>query len=547
MAKYRSPHRASVVVRRSIIARAIISAVVITACVVGAHYSDVRTFPFSGYLYLVFGVMILLSFLYVAGLRGGYEYPKRLLRLQLVLDFLVVTGIVASTGGIYSVFVFLYIIAVLEVGILLTQTESLAAASCSSLVLGAMIVLTERGVLTSVGPFRLQGGQTIHHLIVQVFALYLTAFISSYWSFRLHKMQAFQRGLFNNMSSGFVMTDNASVVSVMNVAAQRILGFSLEEALGRRSRDVLKVSGGGADPMETTLSAGEEFSSYEFRVVRKDGNEMLVGITTNVLRGPRGKVEGVIGSFVDLTEIERMRRELRNQDRLAAVGELAAGLAHEIRNPVAAIRGSVEELGRSLDDPDMARSLADIAIRESDQLNQLVTRFLQFARNSTPVKQTFDLRDLLEETIVLLRRRARRTSSTDVAYCAGDAPAVVHMDRSQLKQALLNVGHNALEAMPEGGTLDICLARDNGADQAQVTFRDSGAGIPQDQMERIFEPFFTTKKHGFGMGLAVVQKIISSHGGSVAVSSEEREGTTVTVTVPLNETAEHAVVLASAS
>jgi len=547
MTKYRSPHRASVVVRRSIIARAIISAVVITACVVGARYSDVRTFPYSGYLYLVFGVMILLSFLYVAGLRGGYDYPKRLLRLQLVLDFLVVTGIVASTGGIYSVFVFLYIIAVLEVGILLTQTESLLAASCSSILLGAMMVLTERGVLTSISPFRLQGGQTIHHLLVQVFALYLTAFISSYWSFRLHKMQAFQRGLFNNMSSGFVMTDNSSVVSVMNVAAQRILGFSLEEALGMRSRDVLRVSGGGADPMEITLSTGEEFSSYEFRVVRKDGNEMLVGITTNVLRESKGKVEGVTGSFVDLTEIERMRRELRNQDRLAAIGELAAGLAHEVRNPVAAIRGSVEELGRSLDDPDMARSLADIAIRESDQLNQLVTRFLQFACSSTPVKQTFDLRDLLEETIVLLRRRAGRATATDVAFCGRDVPAVVHMDRSQLKQALLNIGHNALEAMSEGGTLDICLTVGSGGDQAQVTFRDCGGGIPQDQMEKIFEPFFTTKKHGFGMGLAVVQKIISSHGGSVAVSSEEREGTTVTVTIPLNETAEHAIVLATAS
>jgi two-component system sensor histidine kinase PilS (NtrC family) len=254
----------------------------------------------------------------------------------------------------------------------------------------------------------------------------------------------------------------------------------------------------------------------------------------------------VIASFVDLTEIERMRRELRNQDRLAAIGELAAGLAHEIRNPVAAIRGSVEELGRNLDDPPMARSLADIAIRESDQLNQIVTRFLQFARSSTPVKQAFDLRELLEETTVLLRRRAKRARGTDVAYQAGHAPAAVHMDRSQLKQALLNIGNNALEAMPEGGTLSISLAVCDDTDQARITFRDSGAGIPQDQMERIFEPFFTTRKHGFGMGLAVVQKIISSHGGSVVVSSEQGQGTTVTVNVPLKEAAEQAVALASA-
>jgi two-component system sensor histidine kinase PilS (NtrC family) len=542
-----SQQKVSVVVRRSIIARAIISVVVVAACVVGARYSEALRFPYSGSLYVVFGVMILLSFLYVVGLRGGYDYPKRLLRLQLLLDCLVVTGIVASTGGVYSVFAFLYIIAVLEVGILLTQAESLLAASCSSMLLGAMVVLTQRGLLPPISPSGVQGGQMLYHLIVQIFALYLTAFISSYWSFRLHKIQAFQRGLFNNMSSGFLITDDSGAVRVMNVAAQRILGFSLEEAVGKRSRDVLKVPDGGADPMEATLNTGEEFSSYEFRVVRQDGKEMLVGITTNVLREARGRSEGVIASFVDLTEIERMRRELRNQDRLAAVGELAAGLAHEIRNPVAAIRGSVEELGRNLDDPSMARSLADIAIRESDQLNQLVTRFLQFAGSSRPVKQTFDLCDLLEETIVLLRRRARRARATAVEYCAGDGPAVVHMDRSQLKQALLNIGHNALEAMSEGGTLDICLAVGNGADQAEVTFRDSGVGIPQDQMERIFEPFFTTKKHGFGMGLAVVQKIISSHGGSVEISSKEREGTTVTVTVPLKETADQPVALASAS
>ena len=542
-----SQQRVRAVIRRSIVARTIISAVVIAACVAGAEYSTAHTLAHSGYLYLVFGVMVLLSFLYVIGLRGDYDYPKRLLRLQLLLDFLVVTAIVVSTGGIYSVFAFLYIIVVLEVGILLSQTESLMAASLSSTVLWAMVLLTERGLLTSISPFRPQGGQIVSHLIVQIFALYLTAFISSYWSFRLHKIQAFQRGLLNNMSSGFLITDDSGIVRVMNVAGQQILGYGSDEALGIRTRDVLRVPGGGPDPMETTLSSGEEFSSYEFRIVRQDGKEMLVGITTNLLRGRRGKADGVIASFVDLTEIERMRRELRNQDRLAAVGELAAGLAHEIRNPVAAIRGSVEELGRNLDDPAMVRSLSGIAIRECDQLNQIVTRFLQFARSSPAARQIFDLRDVLEETIVLLRRRAKRASATDVEYCAGDVPAVVYMDRSQLKQAFLNVGNNALDAMPQGGKLTISLAVCNDTEQAQVTFSDSGVGIPRDEMEKIFEPFFTTKKHGFGMGLAVVQKIISSHGGSVVVSSEEKKGTTVTITVPSKKTAEQPVAAAAAS
>ena len=136
-----SQQRVRAVIRRSIVARTIISAVVIAACVAGAEYSTAHTLAHSGYLYLVFGVMVLLSFLYIIGLRGDYDYPKRLLRLQLLLDFLVVTAIVVSTGGIYSVFAFLYIIVVLEVGILLSQTESLMAASLSAMVLGAMVVV----------------------------------------------------------------------------------------------------------------------------------------------------------------------------------------------------------------------------------------------------------------------------------------------------------------------------------------------------------------------------------------------------------------------
>ena len=533
--------RVSARVRRSLSARIFVSAVVIAASVLGAHYSEVQALVYSGYLYLVFGLMVLLSFLYIIGLGADYDYPKRLLRFQLVLDFCVVTTIVACTGGLYSVFAFLYIIVVLEVGILLTQVESLIAASLSSVFLGGMVLLNRHGVLTTTSPFELYGTDMMSHLIVEVFALYLTAFISSYWSVRLRKMQMFEQGLLNNLSSGFLIADEAGSIRVMNVAAQHILGYSLEQALGKRSRDILRVAGGGADPMEKTLESGEEFCSYEFRAVRHDGREIPLGMTTNVLPGSNGKTDGVIGSFVDLTEIEKMRRELRNQDRLATIGELAAGLAHEIRNPVAAIRGSVEELGRNLDDPATARSLADIAIRECDQLNQIVTGFLEFARSSTVAQQTFDLRQLLEETATLLNRDARHRPLIDVACALGEEPALVCLDRAQLKQAFVNIGKNSLEAMPEGGTLRISLEKPNGADKVRVTFRDSGVGIPRDQVERIFEPFFTTKQRGFGMGLAVVQKIISSCGGTIVVSSTEGKSTEMTVVLPLKSGVDEAV------
>lgn len=534
--------KASARVRRSLMARIFLSAVVIAAFVVGTQYRELQTLVYTGYLYLVFGLIVLLSFLYFIALGGEYEYPKRLLRFQLLLDFCVVTTIVACTGGIYSVFAFLYIIVVVEVGILLSQVESLGAASLSSVLLGTMVLLTKHGVLTTTSPFRPIGGETVSHLIVQIFALFLTAFISSYWSFRLRRMQVFQQGLLNNMSSGFLITDESSIVRVINVAAQRIMGYRLDEALGESSRDILRVPGGGADPMETTLRTREEFSSYEFRAVQRNGKQIPLGITTNLLPGSNGRTDGVIGSFVDLTEIEKMRRELRNQDRLAAIGELAAGLAHEIRNPVAAIRGSVEELGHNLDDTATAQSLTDIAIRECDQLNQIVTGFLEFARNSTAAQQTFDLRELLEEVAALLGREARCTPALDVEWRAEDQPMLVCLDRAQLKQAFLNIGKNALEAMPEGGKLSISVEKPNGkAGHVQIDFRDSGLGMRPDEIEKIFEPFFTTKKRGFGMGLAIVQKIISAYGGSVLVSSKEGQGTTVTVVLPLKKRAERPV------
>jgi signal transduction histidine kinase len=175
-------------------------------------------------------------------------------------------------------------------------------------------------------------------------------------------------------------------------------------------------------------------------------------------------------------------------------------------------------------------------------LNQIVTGFLEFARNSTAAQQTFDLRELLEEVAALLGREARCTPALDVEWRAEDQPMLVCLDRAQLKQAFLNIGKNALEAMPEGGKLSISVEKPNGkAGHVQIDFRDSGLGMRPDEIEKIFEPFFTTKKRGFGMGLAIVQKIISAYGGSVLVSSKEGQGTTVTVVLPLKKRAERPV------
>jgi PAS domain S-box-containing protein len=367
-------------------------------------------------------------------------------------------------------------------------------------------------------------------LVVYVFAFYLTAFISGYWSFKFRRMLDFQRSLLNYLNSGFLIVDKDGFIRTFNDAAQSMLGYSLPAAMNRPVNEIMRTVDGSDNPVEQTLRTGAELTSHEFTGRRHDGSPLPLGITTSVIRDRFDRTEGVIASFADMTDLDRVRRELRRQDRLAAVGRLAAGLAHEIRNPVASIRGAIEELKNSMDDPVTMQTLADIAIRESDQLNAIVTGFLDYARGAPRDIGPLDLRDALEEVIVLLRRDEDSNHNIELTVEQEDN-LVVDGDHSQLKQAFMNIGKNAMEAMLDGGTLSVVA--ENDADRTvTVTFSDTGEGMNDEDLSTVFEPFFTTKPHGVGMGLAVVHRIVTSHNGTVLIDSTPGKGTSVRMTFP---------------
>lgn len=224
-----------------------------------------------------------------------------------------------------------------------------------------------------------------------------------------------------------------------------------------------------------------------------------------------------------------MRDELKRQDCLAAVGELSTGLAHEIRNPVAAIRGAIEELERSMEEPVLARRLTSIAMRECDQLNYIVSEFLDFAREPRMERHPFDLWELLDEVAGLLQRSVNGNGlHMELKHGAEHCP--ISGDRAQLKQVFINIGKNAVEAMNENGTLTISASRDQVS--VAVVFEDEGPGIPPDEVARIFEPFYTTKESGVGMGLAVCMRIISAHDGTIHVTSRREHGASLIVRLP---------------
>ena len=234
--------------------------------------------------------------------------------------------------------------------------------------------------------------------------------------------------------------------------------------------------------------------------------------------------------------ILEIEEQLRRADRLSALGELSAGMAHEIRNPLGAIRGTAEILQEGIPPDDKRYEFACILIKEVDRLNRVVQDFLRFARPAPVERGRFDVHEVLREILLLSRQQA--TKNSIVIELRADPLPLLAGDREQLKQAFLNLTLNALQAMPGGGTLTITTQlRGN---QAAILFADSGQGIPPADIERIFNPFFTTRQEGTGLGLAITHRIVQSHGGRIDVSSRPGEGTVFTLTLPLSDSVDPA-------
>ncbi len=466
-----------------------------------------------------YAVGCLTSLWYVVALRRGGAAGIAFSRALVAMDFAIVAATVTFTGGSTSFFAFLFVVVLLEAGLLLGLGHALAFAIFGTLYMAALLVAA-RGAVTEAA---------YYSLLIQGLAFCLSAFLSGYWHQRIFRLQAFQREILDNLNSGFLITNQSGQIVAQNRAADHILHLPVGAAIGRHVGDVLRPEGGGECPVLTTLRSQRDFTSYEFSVLTASGQRTLIGLTTSRIYSRNGGLSGSIASFTDLTEMARMRRELRQQDRMAAVGELAAGLAHEIRNPLAAIRGAVDEIPASIGQPAILERLAAIVIREADHLNKIVTDFLEFARNPMVRRQIFDLRAVLDETVAAMRQRSG--NGLVIETSVPDTPLRVSGDPDQIKQVCVNLAKNAADAMNGAGTLAISLSRLERT--CEIRFDDEGPGIAPDVMDRIFEPFFTTKERGVGMGLAVCMRIVTAHDGIIHAASRPGGGATVAVRLPV--------------
>jgi two-component system sensor histidine kinase PilS (NtrC family) len=328
------------------------------------------------------------------------------------------------------------------------------------------------------------------------------------------------------------MNMNAEITS-WNNAAEQITGYRFEEA-----RDTWKSIFG--DSIKGLFGQTDELKDrpvrFEGQIAKHDGATAILGFTASLLKDDRDTVRGIILTFQDITRLTEMEEQMRRQERLATVGSLAAGIAHEIRNPLASLSGSIQMLQGDLDLQGDSRHLMDIVLRETDRLNTIITEFLDYARPRSSARERVDLVSLMQETIDMFRNSRDFHAGIDVR-CDLAPRLIVSGDAQRLRQVFWNLLINAAQAIEGGGSVSVSAAPGSGelADHVLVRISDSGCGIPAESLENIFDPFFTTKTNGTGLGLAIVYRIIIDHGGAIDVKSEQGKGTIVTIRLPLDE------------
>ncbi|MGH9390785.1 MAG: two-component system sensor histidine kinase NtrB, partial [Vicinamibacteria bacterium] len=304
------------------------------------------------------------------------------------------------------------------------------------------------------------------------------------------------------------------------------------QAIGQEVTTLLGEKDDFLDRLKAKL-AGKRFLRMEGAYLNRRGEEIYLGMSVSHLLFDGEKKSGFLFIFQDLTEIKRLEREVRLKENLATMGEMAAGMAHEIRNPLASISGSVQVLAEAEELTEEQKRLMDIIVRESERLSGTLTEFLAYARPPRFEPDQIDLRRVVEETATLLKHSSEVLPEHEIALELPETPVMLFADPNQMKQITWNLARNALQAMPDGGRLEMALAR-NGSGGVVMTFRDQGIGISGGEVHKVFEPFSGSFKRGSGLGLAIVYRIVKDYNGMIQVDSVASKGTVISVHFPLD-------------
>jgi len=478
-------------------------------------------------------------------LRAGIT-PRKVARPMLATDLTITSLLVYVTGGAQSPYAFLYALSIVAAGALSYRRGAVAitlAALGALLAVGllAWVRILEIPMPSQLRPWEQTAGDFARTLGIQLAALSAVGVLAFIFGdqlqrgaetlattrqaaadlFTLHQdiVRSLASGLITVAPDGTVLTANQAAADILHRRAAELQGRPLAAVMPGLTEQLAESTGGELRSADLTLG------------------ELTLGVTVSPLRDVRDRVIGRIIHFQDLSDLRRLEQHMRRAERLATVGQLAAGIAHEIRNPLASISGSIELLRQAPVASDDDRTLMAIVHREIGRLNELVGDLLNYAnpRPSQPVD--FDLGVLVRETVQVSRADPASAGAGVEIEAAAEEPLPVHADPSKLRQVVWNLVRNAADAAAAAGggkhvRVDARRVVDRGQDQVAITVEDDGPGIEPERIGRIFDPFYTTKQKGTGLGLATCHAVVAEHGGRIDVESEVGKGTKVVVRLP---------------
>jgi two-component system sensor histidine kinase PilS (NtrC family) len=527
-----------------------IRVIVVTTLLIGAlivQYT-VREFLPISYLYYTAGLAYALTLLYV-GLGRITSSRKLNLMAQIAGDLLVETLLVYFTGGLDSPFSFLYLVSIITASTLLYRRGGLFAASGAVILYGGLADLMYYGFipmpeLTWFVPTDWTSSRLYFNMATNFAGFYATALLTSIISEKLQKtfeeleaktqnlaeLRALNQNVVESIPSGLITLTPYGTAAFINPAACNILQAQPTLVAGRHVTELGFLSTDDWNKVRSELVAGDNVRRES--VINVADEDRTIGFALSPLHTLEGKAAGFTLIFQDLTDMKKLEWELRLKDRMAAVGELSAGIAHEIRNPLAAIAGSVQVLKKSNALSAQEQRLMAIVLKESERLNKTIAEFLRFVRPQEKRATQFDIAASVAETLDLLANSLELPPGLELQRDIQPPSFILDGDGDQIRQVFWNLARNAVQAMPSGGVLTVRTEVVDGS--YRIVFADNGRGMSNADQQKLFQPFRTNFPSGTGLGMAISYRIVQEHGGGIDVQSRQGLGTVITVSLPIS-------------
>jgi two-component system sensor histidine kinase PilS (NtrC family) len=453
--------------------------------------------------------------------------------IQIIIDIIAGTCLIFLTGGIASWFSFLFLLNIISGSIMLNKRACFVFAILSSLLYGFLLNLQLYKIIPITTIHIYYENEYFYNIFANTTAFFVVSFLSGYLSKKLYEttedlkekniilsdLRVLSRDIIESIPSGILTSSLDYRIITFNAAAQKIMKCNEGNVIGKTPMEIFPF-----------LSDSLPLERIEGEVLR-NGKNIIIGIKFSDLKNSTGESIGMIGTFQDLTSLKAMEEEVKQKEKWASIGELSALIAHELRNPLTALKASIEMLHEKSSSGEHADQLMKIAVAEMDRLNVIVTDFLLYAKPAQQNQKSFDLHQSLKDIISLLQSSSEDNKNIEIK---SNLPGKVFIkgDARQLQQVFWNLGINAVHAISGSGTVSVYTEKKDTT--VKIFFNDTGVGLTKENIKNIFFPFYTTKEKGTGLGLSIAQRITEEHGGVISVESNGTgSGTLFSVELPL--------------